>query len=783
MAGGVNIKMGVTGVAQFKQSISQAKQNLKTLDAQLKLTETQYKATGDSETYMQQKTEQLKSKLEEQKAIAANAEKALQEMAERGVDKGSKAFQEMIRTLATAKGDMLNTQMALDGVAESSEEAGDNVSEMNQQLKRIGDGINYQNVTEGLGTITDGIGSVIRKAWQMGEELVKATLGAGSWADELMTTAAQYEITPEELQRMRKTANLIDTDVETILDAQDKLKKNREQSGKEFMGALAYLGIDPKGKDDLSLFWEAGEAIKNLGKNQDKVTYAQRIFGKSWRELLPLFTAGREEYEKTNASWNVLEQDQLDNLGKMDDAYQKMQGEWETFKYEMLSAFSGPLTEGMDTITGLFRELNNYLDTPEGQEMLKQIGDTISSLITDLTQINPEEVVGGLKSVIDDITKALKWISENKDTVVKAMEGILFGWGALTLTGGALQVLQLINGLKGLNGRSPTLPFTTTPTTPTTPTTTPTTQPTTGTNGGIGTGVVVTTTKAAANAASFLTKSGMILPVVGDRFTNETNTGRALRDGGDVLYGLQQDIEEFTSSVEENAKTFEEDWKNNGLVQGANSVYNAWLKNGDNTAKFWGGAFNSAIRKLELGFFSEEFIKKGEEALARTEEITEEYKNSEMFNLWDPLNEWLKTPGKTGSTKMDEFADHYMQWFNDELQDPMLDKLSEMMTDEDFDRITDAMSAWKNGGLLYNDEDRADLLDSMDRMLTLVEQEMGIDSGKNGNKEMTDAAKGMKTVPGEVEKAITRSMSGIGITIDGDVLVGYVNNRQATMIS
>lgn len=708
MAGGVNIKMGVTGVAQFKQSISQARQNLKTLDAQLKLTETQYKATGDAETYMQQKTEQLKSKLEEQKAIAANAEKALQEMADRGVDKGSKAFQEMIRTLATARGDMLNTQMALDGVAESSEDASDGVSEMNQQLKRIGDGVNYQNVTEGLGTITDGMKKVMSKAWQMGEAIVKATLGAGSWADELMTTAAEYEITPEELQRMRKTANLIDTDVDTILTAQDKLKKNREQSSKEFMGALAYLGIDPKFKDDLTLFWEAGEAIKNLGKNEDKVTYAQRIFGKSWRELLPLFNAGREEYEKTNASWSVVGQEQLDNMGKMDDAYQKMQGEWETFKNEMLSAFAGPLTEGMDTITGLFRELNEYLDTPEGQAMLKQIGDTISSLITDLTQLNPEEVVGGLKSVIDGITGALKWISENKETVVAALEGILIGWGALRLTGGAVQVLQLINGLKGLNGSNPTLPYTTpttTPTTPTTPTTGPSVVPTGGGGGAAVAGGAALKTKILAGLGTAAETAAFLLPAA------------LLVDG---------------------------------IVQDANTI--------------------------------KKFTKSGEEALARAEEITEEFRDSDMFNLWDPLNEWLRTPGKSGSDKMDEFADHYMAWFNDELKDPMLDKLSEMMTDEDFDKITDAMSAWKNGDMLYNDAERIDLLDSMDRMLTLVEQEMGVGSGKNGNSEMADAAKGMKTVPAAVERAVARGMSGIAVTIDGDILVGYVNNRQATMV-
>jgi len=458
--GGVNIKMGVTGVAQFKQSISQAKQNLKTLDAQLQLTEKQYKATGDAETYMQQKSEQLKAKLEEQKSVAAAAEQALATMTEKGVDKSSKAFQEMIRTLAQAKGDILDTENALNGIETASDNASDGVSEMNAQLANIGSGVNWQNVTEGIGNITAGIGSAITKAWQLGEALVNATLGAGSWADELATTSAQYEDTlkafgggdsaTEALQRMRKTARLIDTDVDTILSAQDKLKKNREGKGKEFMGALAYLGIDPDGMSDLDLFWKAGQAIKQLGDEEDKVSYAQQLFGKSWRELLPLFKAGRTEYEKTYDSWNVVEDNQLDALGKMDDQYVKMTEAWETFKMEMLSAFSGPLTEGMTAITGLFEELNKYLDTPEGKAMLQQIGDTISSLITDLTKIDPAEVVGGLKSVIDGITEAFKWIDTNKDLVVAAMGTIVAGWAALKITGGALEVLKIINAVKGI---------------------------------------------------------------------------------------------------------------------------------------------------------------------------------------------------------------------------------------------------------------------------------------------------------------------------------------------
>lgn len=450
MANGVNIKMGVSGIAQFKQGINQAKQSVKTLDAQLALSEKQFKATGDSESYMTEKAELLKAKLEAQKSVLSSAEQALESMAKNGVERSSRAYQDMYRQMLTAKGEILDTENAMKGVEEAASGASNETSEMNQQLKRIGDGVNWENVTEGLGTITDGMKNVMAKAWQMGEAIVKATLGAGSWADEIKTTAAQYEITPEALQRMRKTANLIDTDAETILEAQDKLKKNREGQGQEFMGALAALGIDPSGKNDLDLFWEAGDALAKLGRDEDKVTYAQRLFGKSWRELLPLFQTGREEYDRTMESWSVVEDEQLDALGKMDDAYQKMQGEWETFKNELLSAFAGPLTEGMDTITGLFKELNNYLDTPEGQAMLKQIGDTISTLISDLTAIKPEEVVAGFQSVVGKVTEALQWIAQNKDGVVLAVEGFIGAWAALEVAKGVSVALKLVNAVSGL---------------------------------------------------------------------------------------------------------------------------------------------------------------------------------------------------------------------------------------------------------------------------------------------------------------------------------------------
>ena len=452
---GVNVKMGVSGVSQFKRNMTDAKNALKTLDAQMALNEKQFKATGDAESYMQQKSELLQKKLEEQKSIVKNAEDALKQMTANGVDKASKAYQDMLQALAKAKGDLIDTESAMSGVAESGDNVTNSVETMNNQLKKVGDGVSYQNILTGLDSISDGIKGVITKAWQMGEAIVRATLGAGSWADELATTAAQYEITPEQLQRMRKTANVIDTDVDTIISAQQKLRQGVGKRDKEAMGAFAALfgdGYDPTTKNATDVFWDAGEALMKLDDEYDKQVYAQKLFGKSWRELIPLFSTGRDEYEKTMESWSVVEDDQLDGLTKMDDQYQKMTSEWETFKIEMLSAFSGPLTEGMETITGLFQELNKYLDTPEGQNMLSQLGETVSGLISDLTNLDPESAVAGLKGIVDGITTSLAWISEHNEEVKLGLEVIAGGFAAIKVTQLATNIASIVSGFKTLWG-------------------------------------------------------------------------------------------------------------------------------------------------------------------------------------------------------------------------------------------------------------------------------------------------------------------------------------------
>ena len=371
---GVNVKMGVSGVAQFKQNINQAKQSLKTLDEQLKLNEKEFKASGDAQTYMETKAELLKVKMEEQKAVLNNAEKALKDMTDRGVDRSSKAFQDMQRQVLAAKGDLLDTQSAMDSIGDSSADAAKSVEGMNTELANVGKQVSVENVVNGLDQITGGMEKAAKKAVDLGKKIMSQVLGVG-------------------------------------------------KGTKGTMDALAALGIEYT-EDAEDAFWKAGEAIMALGDEAKQEAYANDLFGKSWHDLIPLFNAGREEYEKMNGSWNVMSEEQLKQLNEMDDEYQKLQIAVQDLKREALANLAEPMKEALTAVNELLGKIGDWLKSDEGKATVE--------------------------NVVTAITDAMKWVVDNKETVVTALGAIVAGWTALKLTGGALKIYQLITGLQGL---------------------------------------------------------------------------------------------------------------------------------------------------------------------------------------------------------------------------------------------------------------------------------------------------------------------------------------------
>ena len=464
MGNDINTKMGVTGIAQYKQAMSQASQSVKTLDAALKLNEKQLQATGDKEVYMQQKSKLLQQQIAAQTNVVKQGQAALTAMEKQGVNPASAAYQKMSQQVLNAQTALLGMNQDLDSVGQSAEETAQKTDKLTDSLNGINKKVSFDAVLNGIGKITDGMEAAAKKVASLARDVWDTMAMAASWADNENTLAAMYGIDVETLQRMQGASRTIDTTVETIIKSQQKLKQNMVYGSDDVNEAFQKLGVSigyvtGKGnevqvfRDSTDVFWEAGEALKTYADEVERDAMAQKIFGSSWRELLPLFTAGRQAYEKTLSEQSIVTEENVNKLNQLDDALQKLDQDYQATKNTILSELAPAFTVVAGGLSDLIGQVNEYLKTDEGKEKMEALGQSVTDLFNGITDVDFEQAIETAGGILDSITGALGWIKDNHTDVENAIKGIGTAFVLLkaaevvgTLAQGASALKNLIGG-------------------------------------------------------------------------------------------------------------------------------------------------------------------------------------------------------------------------------------------------------------------------------------------------------------------------------------------------
>ena len=637
----VNVKMGVD-LSSFNSGIKSAKAEVKTLDQQMKMIEATFKATGDAEEAMKQKVETLNKQMEAQKRVASQAEQALKEMTSAGVDPASTSYQKMAKELLAAQTGMMETQAALNGLGTSAQTAADNTDQLNESVNSIGKKVSLDQVITGIDKIASGLENAAKKAIKLGKAVATEVLGAGTWADELITTAEAYGISTDELQRMQKTADIIDTSVDDIMKAKQKLGKSSDALSELF-------GIKTDGRSIDDVFWETGAAIMAMGDAFQQEEAAQKVFGKSWRDLVPLFDAGREEYERVNSTWKTVSDDQLKSLQELDDNYQTLKNDLETLKMEALSQLAEPMAKLVDS-------LNQLISSEEGQQAIS-------------------DVIGALKD-------AFTWIVDNKDGVVVAIGAIATALAGLKISEGVLTVVKTLDGLKGLLGL-----------------------------GGGGSAA------SSATGATGATGGGL---------------GAMLKTGLSNLSKVAPYVAPFLLAID-------------GIVQDQQLIASM-------TAK-------------------------GEQSMSDYSTKAAMYSGQDMFGIWDMLTRYTTINGTPeDKAKMQDFAQHFFSWWNDEITDAGLDELAGQMSDEDFFNFKDALEKVLTGEALYSTEDQQAFVDAMNKAIAAAEELMTPVNVPANVVAPDDAAAQLAAQIGTVTVPVTAVFSGLFGSLK---IPGFANGIQS----
>ena len=466
----VSVKMGVSGIQQFKSGMAEAQASVKTFDAALKANEKQLKATGNAENYMQAQTTLLNGKLEAQRKIAANAEKALKQMEENGVRTTSRGYQEMQRRLIEAQSAMLDTQMQLDGLGNAAQDATGKTDKLATSLGGLNKKVSLEQVSNVVNKISGGLEKGAKKAIELGKAIWENITDVARFSDDTATQAMILDMSVEDYQAYKK---VFDTTAELTVQewqkAKQKVQKAINDPTDDQANLLKMLGISPKswqqlkgqsgpslvGKNFEEMFWEIGATLKRKVESgeltQDVAdVYANELFGKTFANLKPIFDMGEKEFQKAVDDQLVASQEAIEKNAKLNDTLVDLKSDFESLKVEVLSGLAPALTKGAESLDSLLSRIMEWLKTPEGKQALKDMETAVSGLFDDLGKIDPEQVVSGFTSVFNTVVGGLQWLVENKETAGNVLKGIVGLWGLTKLTGGALDVLKLVDGLKGL---------------------------------------------------------------------------------------------------------------------------------------------------------------------------------------------------------------------------------------------------------------------------------------------------------------------------------------------
>lgn len=466
----IKTTLKLEGEQEYRRQMTDAAGAIKTLNSEQKLAEAQFKRTGDEQEYAASKAEILRKKIEEQKKAVAAAEAAVKELTANGVKPNDKAMQTWQRKLNDAKTSLVTMEDQLDktetelGQQETAlKDAGAEADNFGGALDSLDRQVTLENVAKAIDTVYDSLMGVVRGVARAAKALWDWETDAADWADELLTTATQTGMDVETLQAWRYAAQFIDTEVEDIIKARDKLTKGMVKATPQIEEAYDSLGVsafDAAGRmrDSEDVFWDVLAALAEITDETEQDALAQTLLGKSFRDLKPLLQAGRaawDQYVAEGRDVAVVSAENVQALGDLDDAQNRLTATLEATKYDTLAKLAPLFTNVSNAMATAVQGFRDFLQTEEGQKAMQDLADALSGIITSLTGEGGESfqtLIEGAKGALDGLTQAFDWIAEHKDTVVDAIKGIAVALGALKVASIGIKVAELAGNLKHLLG-------------------------------------------------------------------------------------------------------------------------------------------------------------------------------------------------------------------------------------------------------------------------------------------------------------------------------------------
>lgn len=464
MAGKREIKttLALDGEQKFKKGMSDAASAIRELNSEQKLAEAQFEATGDAEQYAAEQTRILKSKIEEQRKAVSEAEKAIQQMKDGGLDPNSKAMQNWRTKLNNARTSLTRMETQLDKMeaelgeqGQALDDASTDAGEYKDAMEKAAAAVDFTATITAIDNVRNRIATIIETAGRAAAAMFNLERGAAGWADELATSAAVAGLDVEEYQGWLYASKLIDSSVDSIRGAYKRLNKNLDEPTDDILKSLnelsvANLTLGGSARDTMDVFWDVIDALGQIENTSRRDQLATELLGKSYDELLPLINKGSEAYKALieQGKETAVSKESIENLTDLDDTLVKLEATFDQTKYELLAQLAPAFQAAAEAATEALGAFNDFLDSEEGQAALNELKDAIGGMAEEFKNTDWQQQMARVRSLVKGIAKALSWFIEHDEVVVTAIGGLAGVWAGLTVSGDVLSVLQLLNTIK-----------------------------------------------------------------------------------------------------------------------------------------------------------------------------------------------------------------------------------------------------------------------------------------------------------------------------------------------
>ena len=450
------VRLGVDGLGEFRAAMTSAANAVKNLGSESKLADSELRKTGDTQTYVQQKTATLTRQIDAQKKAVEAAEAGLKKATE-AYGANSRAAQEWQSKLNYARTGLNNLQVNLREVQNGTDRMQRSLQGGTQATRELGQVANATRFTafqSALNGVEQKLNSVGQTARRLAQSVWQTATESAEWADTLATNASRYGIDTRTLQQWEYAARFVDVEASTIAAASNRLISAVSSNST----ALSNLGVHARTatgemRSTQDVFWDAVEALGRMTDETERDARAQEIFGRSFAELRPLIDAGRqswEEYcEEAERAGIILSETQTQGLLSFNDSLDRMRATMSGLTHGVMAELAPGFAAISDTVTEAAQSILEWTRTAEGQQAIDNLTNSIQQLVHSMADGGLQALISGITDAITALGNAANWAAQHSDALMPLL-GLAVG--GRTVGNLAIGGLRIANGVKNLLG-------------------------------------------------------------------------------------------------------------------------------------------------------------------------------------------------------------------------------------------------------------------------------------------------------------------------------------------